>query len=160
MSNTEINIYMKCMKIIALVCACMMLTGCKNVEYVPVETVRVDSTVVRDTLMRMELVPYRDSVAVRDTVSFLCNPYAYSWAKWSGGVLSHSLGIWPTAQATVKVPYFIDRYVRVKVPEVVEVEKKLSRWDNIRINVGGYAIVTVGLIIITGLGLLIYKLRR
>ena len=84
------------------------ICSCRSVRYVPVETVRVDSTVVHDTLMDIQLVPYKDSIATRDTSSFLSNPYAYSWAKWSNGTLYHSLGIFPFVTTQVKVPYFIE----------------------------------------------------
>ena len=116
------------------------ICSCRGVKYVPVETVRVDSTVIRDTVMEVQLLPYRDSVATRDTASFLSNPYAYSWARWSGGLLQHSLGIWPLATTQVKVPYFIDRYVTITKPQVVEVEKELSKWQQFKLDVGGAAL--------------------
>lgn len=114
--------------------------SCRSVRYVPVETVVVDSTVVRDTIMDVRLVPYRDSVAVRDTSSFLSNPYAWSWAVWDGGVLHHSLVVWPGGSIQVKVPYFIDRYVRIREPQIVEVERELTRWQRFRMEVGGVAL--------------------
>lgn len=116
------------------------ICSCRGVKYVPVETVRVDSTVVHDTLMDVRLVPYRDSVATRDTSSFLSNPYAYSWARYTEGMLHHSLGIWPTAMTQVKLPYFIDRYVIITKPQIVEVEKKLTRWQQFKLDVGGVAV--------------------
>lgn len=134
--------------------------SCRSVKYVPVETVRVDSTVVRDTVMDVRLVPYRDSVATRDTTSFLSNPYAYSWARWSGGLLQHSLGIRPLATTQVKVPYFIDRYVTITKPQVVEVEKELSRWQQFKLDVGGAAIGCMIAVIMIAIGYLIYRLKR
>ncbi len=124
----------------AIILLASAICSCRGVKYVPVETVRVDSTVIRDTLMKVQLLPYRDSVATRDTASFLSNPYAYSWARWSGGLLQHSLGIWPLATTQVKVPYFIDRYVTITKPQVVEVEKELSKWQQFKLDVGGAAI--------------------
>ena len=136
------------------------ICSCRGVKYVPVETVRVDSTVVHDTLMDVRLAPYRDSVATRDTSSFLSNPYAYSWARYTGGMLHHSLGIWPTATTQVKVPYFIDRYVTITKPEIVEVEKKLTRWQQFKLDVGGTAIGCMIAVIIIAIGYLIYRLKR
>ena len=114
----------------------MCLCGCRSVKYVPVETVRTDSTVIHDTLMDVRLVPYRDSVAVRDTSSYLSNPYAWSWAVWSDGVLHHSLVVWPGGSIRVKVPYFIDRIVRIREPQLVEVERELTRWQRFRMGMG------------------------
>ena len=137
------------------------ICSCRGVRYVPVETVRVDSTVVHDTLQDVRLVPYRDSVATRDTASFLSNPYAYSWARWSGGMLQHSLGIWPFATTQVKVPYFIDRYVTITKPQVVEVEKELSRWQQFKLDVGGAAIFgLLGLIAFLVVYVVIYVKRH
>ncbi len=136
------------------------IASCRGVRYVPVETVRVDSTVVHDTLLDVRLVPYRDSVATRDTASFLSNPYAYSRAEWTGGMLRHTLGIWPLATTQVKVPYFIDRYVTITKPQVVEVEKELSRWQQFKLDVGGAAIGCMIAVALIAIGYLIYKLRR
>ena len=143
------------------VLALLSLASCRQVRYIPVETVRVDSTVVHDTSMYVRLVPYKDSVATRDTSSFLSNPYGYSWAQWSGGLLHHSLGIWPFATTLVEVPYFIDRYVTVTKPEIVEVEKELSRWQQFKQDVGGVAIFgLLGLIIFLVVYVVVYVRRH
>lgn len=127
------------------------LMSCSRTQYVPIETVRIDSISVRDTTYLTQLVPYRDSVQVTDTVSYLSNEYAYSWARWQDGRLHHSLGIWPFATIRVKVPYYIDRYVYRSVPKIVEVEKKLTRWQRIKLETGGLAIGTL-------LALIVYQL--
>ena len=137
------------------------ICSCRGVKYVPVETVRVDSTVIRDTVMEVQLVPYQDSVATRDTASFLSNPYAYSWARWSSGLLQHSLGIWPLATTQVKVPYFIDRYVTITKPQVVEVEKELSKWQQFKLDVGGAALFgLLGLIGFLAVYVIVYVKRH
>lgn len=136
------------------------ICSCRSVRYVPVETVRVDSTVIHDTLMDVRLVPHRDSIATADTTSFLSNPYAYSRAEWTGGMLRHTLGIWPTATTQVKVPYFIDRYVTVTKPQIVEVEKELSKWQQFKLDVGGAAIGCMVAVIMIAIGYLIYKIKK
>lgn len=120
----------------------LALWGCGGVKrvYVPVETRVTDSIAVRDTVFERLLVPYRDSVAVRDTVSFLKNGYAYSRAEWHQGLLLHSLGIWPWATVTVRVPYYVERVRRVEVPKPYEVERKLNRWERIRLRYGGWSL--------------------
>ena len=145
----------------AIILLASAICSCRGVKYVPVETVRVDSTVIRDTVMEVQLVPYRDSVATRDTASFLSNPYAYSWARWSGGLLQHSLGIWPLATTQVKVPYFIDRYVTITKPQVVEVEKELSKWQQFKLDVGGAALFgLLGLIGFLAVYVIVYVKRH
>lgn len=130
-----------------------MLHSCNHTQYVPIEHVRIDSISVRDTIFEEKLVPYRDSVQVADTVSYLSNEYAYSWARWQDGRLHHSLGIWPFATIRVQVPYYIDRYVYRSVPQIVEVEKKLTRWQKIKLEIGGLAIGAL-------LALIIYLIVR
>lgn len=137
-----------------------LLAGCRQVRYIPVETVLTDSTVIRDTMMDVRIVTYRDSVAVNDTSSFLSNPYAWSWAVWSGGVLHHSLVMWPGGSIRVKVPYFIDRIVRIREPQLVEVERELTRWQRLKLELGGWAfgiILTAALVIV---GWLVYRSRK
>ena len=119
------------------------LLSCSRTQYIPVESVRIDSISIKDTVFRQELVPYRDSVTASDTVSYLTNPYAYSWARWQGGRLHHSLGIHPLTAIRVQVPYYVDRYVYRSEPKIVEVEKKLTRWQRIKLQAGGYAVGAV-----------------
>lgn len=75
-------------------------------------------------------------------------------------MLHHVLGIFPTSTAVVKVPYFIDRYVRIKVPQVVAVEKKPTRWQRVYMDAGKvtlWGIVPMAIIIV---GWLVYKKRK
>jgi len=119
---------------VAIMIIGLIVSSCTRRIYVPVVHEVTDSVAVHDTLLQVQLVPYRDSVSVPDTASFLHNPYAYSWAVWSGGVLHHSLVVWPQATATVKVPYFIERWHREQVPQVVEVERPLTRWQQFKMD--------------------------
>lgn len=137
-----------------ILCLCM---GCTRHVYVPVVHERVDSISVHDTLFQVQLVPYKDSVVSRDTSSYLHNEYAYSYATWSDGVLQHSLGIWPQKPIEIEVPYFIDRWHYEKVPEIVEVEKPLSKWTKLLIYIGGGTVGTLACAII---GLMIYLIFK
>lgn len=138
---------------VIIVAVILSLVGCtRTPRYIPVEKVRIDSVTVRDTVFQQQLIPYRDSVTVApagaDTASYLSNPYAYSWARWKGGHLHHSLGIFPQATITVRVPYFIDRYVYRSEPQVVKIEKKLTRWQRIKMAAGGYTLFLAGIALI------------
>ncbi len=118
------------------VCSCRTRT-----VYMPVETKVLDSVVFHDTTLQEKLIPYKDSVSVADTTSFLRNPYAYSYASFSNGILNHSLGIYPHATVTVKMPYFIEKIRRIEVPKPYPVEKELSWWEKFKINYGGVSIL-------------------
>ena len=119
-----------------------MLSSCRTrTVYVPVETKVLDSIILHDTTFQEKLVPYKDSVSIADTASFLCNPYAYSYAGYSNGMLHHSLGIYPFATVRVNVPYFIEKIRRIEVPKPYPVERKLSLWERFKINYGGASMV-------------------
>ena len=58
--------------------------GCttkKVVEYVPIEKKVTETVTLTDTIVDVQLVPYRDSVSVKDSTSYLKNEYAYSYAS-------------------------------------------------------------------------------
>lgn len=148
-------------KLVLLVLLAAVFASCRTKKvYMPVETKVLDSIILHDTTFQERLVPYKDSVATPDTASFLCNPYAYSHAKWSNGLLHHSLGIYPFATVTVKVPYFVEKIRRVEVPKHYPVERKLSWWERIKMDIGGYAIGTVIITVLIIFGKLVYKLKK
>ena len=154
---------MVCSTVIAVlfILISMLFSGCRSQhQCVVMEKTITDSIVIRDTTYEVRLVPYKDSVSIRDTTSFLCNPYAYSYASYRNGMLNHSLGIYPFATATVKVPYFIERTRRVEVPKPYPVEKKLTRWQSIKQDIGGYAIFSIIVIILIVFSRFICKLKK
>lgn len=110
--------------------------GCRT-KYIPVEIKITDSISIHDTTFNEKLIPYRDSVSVKDTSSFLSNPYAYSWAVWDNGILHHSLGIWPNSVLVVRVPYYMERIKRIEIPKpypvekIIYVDKELNWWQSV-----------------------------
>lgn len=120
----------------------MVTCSCRTrTVYMPIQTKVLDSIIYHDTTFQEKLIPYKDSVSVADTASFLRNPYAYSYASWSNGMLHHSLGIYPFASVIVKVPYFMEKIRRIEVPKPYPVEKELSWWDKFKISYGGFSIL-------------------
>lgn len=143
--------------ILLSLCFAICLVTCKTkTVYIPVETKIVDSLVIRDTTIDIQLVPYRDSTSVRADSSYLSNPYAYSWARiGTDGLLHHSLAIWPQLPLSAEVQY-IDRIRHIEVPKPypvekeVFVEKELSWLDRTYLNTGKIFL----------LGIIIYGLFR
>ena len=138
--------------ILVAIIALLILTGCRSTKYVPVEFHTTDSIVIRDTLVEVQLIPFRDSTNVLPAVgdstasSFLGNLYAYSWARWDGRMLNHSLGIWPGAITTIRIPYYMDRIRRIEVPVIQEVPIPLNRWQQFNMDFGGVSFgVCIGL---------------
>ena len=106
--------------------------------------VKVVEKLVRDTAW-VELPVIVEKVATLDTASVLENKYAKSEASVSGGVLTHSLSTKPVREP-VSVEYkeivrdsiiYRDRVQTV----TVEVERKLSWWQSIKMKVGGFAML-------------------
>lgn len=133
-----------------------MLCSCTHIKYVPVESSRVDSIYYTDTIITEKLVPYRDSVIVDvkgdSASSYLFNAYAGSWAVYNGGKLFHSLWIFDKPlEINFKMPHNIKVFTR-DVP--IEVEKPLSKWQKIKLDLGGFAF---GGIVVLIIGIIIKK---
>lgn len=116
------------------------LCSCRNVKYFPVETVRADSIFInqvqRDSIYR------HDSIYIHekgDTVWMEKYKYIYR-------------------DKIVRDTMYINRTDTIRDP--YPVEKELSRWQQMKLELGGWAfgiIITAALIIA---GWFIYKLRK
>ena len=112
--------------------------------------VRVEREIVRDTAW-VELPVIVEKVATLDTASVLENKYAKSEASVSGGVLTHSL-----STKAVREPVSVQKEIvyrdslvyrdRVEV-QTVEVEKELTRWQTLKLKVGGLAMFSAVLLL-------------
>ena len=123
--------------ILALVC---LLCGCKQVQYVPVETVRLDSIYLTQTL-RDSIVRY-DSVYVRDKGDTL---YVERW------------------KYLYRDKVRVDTMVSVRVDTLAvpyPVEKRLTRWERMKMEAGGYAIVAGCAAVLVVTGWMVYRIRR
>ena len=120
------------------------LSGCKSVQYVPVETVRTDSVYV-DRYQR-------DSIYQR--VSVFVN-------RWmAGDTIYQDKVVWKYVYRD-KVRYDTVSILRsdsVSVP--YPVERKLTKWEQIRLDVGGWAIGVVIITILIVIGCIVYKLKK
>ena len=117
-----------------------MLAGCRQVRYVPVETVRLDSIYLTQTL-RDSIVRY-DSVYVRDRGDTL---YVERWKYLYRDKVRVDTMV-SVRVDTLSVPY--------------PVERELTRWQRLKLELGGWAfgiILTAALVIV---GWLVYKSRK
>ena len=134
------NVFGKMGMIWGMIWGIVLLTGCKSVKYVPVETVRFDTTYI-NKVQRDSVVRY-DSVYVRekgDTVWLEKFRYVYR-DKWRTDTL------------------YVNRTDSVRVP--YPVERELGRWERVKMELGGWAF---GIIIVAALvvvGWLVYRMRR
>ena len=106
----------------------VMCLGCKSVQYVPVETVRTDTCYVNkirtDSVnkIRTDSVYVRDSVVVErggDTIKVT------AW-RWRERYVVQRDTIYRSRTDSIAVPY--------------PVERKLSRWEKTKQDIGGIAI--------------------
>lgn len=131
---------MKNLLYILLLMMAICLTSCRSIKYVPVETVKTEYK-TRDSI-RFDSVYQQDSVYVLvkgDTIYQYRYKYLYKYQY-----LNKTDTVIKTD--SVQIPY--------------PVEKKLSRWQSIKIELGGWAfglIVVMALIIV---GWLVYKKNK
>ena len=135
---------------LALASACSTVRQLPSTDSTKVE-VRTETVIEKDTVF-VELPRVVERVAVQDTTSHLENEFALSDARISGGVLKHSLETKP-----VKMPAVVDKQIvyrdsivfrdRVQT-QTVEVEKKLTGWQQAKLRVGGFCFFAVILIAI------------
>ena len=138
---------------LALASACSTVRPLPTTDSTKVE-VRTETVIEKDTVF-VELPRVVERVAVQDTTSHLENEFALSDARISGGVLKHSLETKP-----VKMPAVVDKQIvyrdsivfRDRVQTVtVEVEKKMTGWQQAKLRVGGFcffAVILIGLYLI------------
>lgn len=130
-----------------IIIPCIMLSllaGCKSVQYVPVETVRTDSVYV-DRFQR-------DSIYQRDSVYI---------NRWTAGDTIYQDKIVYKYVYRDKVKYDTVAILRsdtVRVP--FPVDRELSKWEQIRLDVGGLAIGIVIITILIVVGYRMYKLKK
>ena len=113
--------------------------------------VKVVEKIVKDTAW-FELPVIVEKVATLDTVSVLENKYAKSEAAVSGGVLYHSLSTKPVrepvsveSKETVRDSIVYRDRIQTKT---VEVEKKLTWWQSLKMKTGGVTLLAIVLIVI------------
>lgn len=114
-----------------------LLVGCSRVQYVPVESVRTDSVFVYRNVA--STVTIKDSIHIdraRDTVKVV-------QYKYVGERFERTDTLYISRVDSVRIPY--------------PVEKRLTKWQQVKINYGGKAI---GLLAVAVSVVIYYGLRR
>lgn len=115
-------------RIITLIFLATILYGCKSIQYVPVETIKVDTTYISQ--IKIDSIYHRDSIYVEhkgDTVYLSKYKYLYKYIE------KHDT-LWREKTDTIQVAY--------------PVEARLTKWQKIKINMGEYLIAAIVLIVI------------
>lgn len=138
----------------SLVLTALCLTSCSHRVYVPVQSIRTDtiymsrkdSVHIKDSLITRQVINIRDSVAIHDSVVIIKDDQGNIKEKLIVRYRDH----WHATQDNLTLLRLIDRYKasndslratmkeHIEVPKVVE--RELSRWQKIKMDVGGWAI--------------------
>ena len=142
--------------IISMLMLALLVTACGTVrptlsqDSTKVE-VRTETVTVHDTAY-VELPVIIEKVATLDTTSTLENKFARSEASVSAGILSHTLETKPVqlpVQVETKIVYKDSLVYRDRLQtQTVEVEKKLTAWQQAKMKLGSVALLLIGLAII------------
>ena len=115
-------------RIITLIFLATILYSCKSIQYVPVETIKRDTTYISQ--IKIDSIYHRDSIYVEhkgDTVYLSKYKYLYKYIE------KHDT-LWREKTDTIQVVY--------------PVEAQLTKWQKIKINMGEYLIIAIVLIVI------------
>lgn len=153
----------------------VLFTSCSHRTYVPLQSVRTDtvymarkdSVHIKDSLVVKQVINIRDSIAIHDSVVIV---------KDEQGNVKERLIVryrdrWHATQDNLTLQRQIDRYKasndslratrkeRIEVP--VPVEKKLSRWEKLKMDVGSWAIGAMSTFILASVGyILVWLLKK
>jgi hypothetical protein len=120
-----------------------LLTSCRTqIKYVPVETIRTDSVFFNS--VRIDSVLIHDSISIiqrGDTVAEYRYRYIYRYKDRVDTL-------------------YINRTDSIQVPYPVEIEKKLTLWQQTKIKFGGWAIAVIIVTILIVVGRMVYKLKK
>lgn len=123
-----------------IVTACCALFSCRSVEYVPVETVRTETERVVD--IHRDSIYVLDSVFVREAHDTI---YITKWrTEYKEALRIDTLNI-----------ERIDTLIRI-----VEVEIKLTKWQQTKMDVGAGVLYAVPILIAVGLFVLYRELKK
>ena len=153
----------------------VLFTSCSHRTYVPLQSVRTDtvymarkdSVHIKDSLIIRQVINIRDSIAIHDSVVIVKDEQG-NVKEW---LIVRYRDRWHATQDNLTLQRQLDRYKasndslratrkeRIEVP--VPVEKKLSRWEKLKMDVGGWAIGAMSTFILASVGyILVWLLKK
>lgn len=131
---------MKPLTLYIILMVSLLLTGCKTVKYYPLETVRHDTVYIQS--VKLDSILVKDSIHITekgDTVTEFRLKYIYKYKDRTDTLYLSRVD-------TVSVPY--------------PVEKQLTKWQQTKVNYGGWALGFVFVFILIVVGVMVYKLKK
>lgn len=123
-----------------LIFALAGITSCRSIKYVPVEFVRHDSIYI--TKHQRDSIFQRDSIYVLDkgdTIIIYKDKYIYVYNNKTDTIYRNTTDT---------------------ITQVVEVERELTKWQKFRMDVGGWALGVLLILILFGVGRIIYNFKH
>lgn len=140
----------------------LAICSCRSIQYVPIEskTQIKDYVEFRDSVITKELINQKDSVIYRDSTVMVMDDKGNvlrtelykekevyrDMQKEYANLLSKYNSLLSEKTDSVQVPY--------------PVEKQLTRWESLKMSVGGYSIGIIIIIVLIVVGWLVYKLKK
>lgn len=176
MEDKEIKYYVYSMLIIIglLAMTALCFTSCSHRVYVPVQSIRTDtiymsrkdSVHIKDSLITRQVINIRDSVAIHDSVVIVKDDQGNVKEK----LIVRYRDRWHATQDNLTLQRQIDRYKasndslravrRDSVSVPVPVERKLTRWEKFKMEVGGWAIGAMSATLLVIVGYIVVWLIR
>ena len=131
---------MKPLTLYIILMVSLLLTGCKTIKYYPMEKVRHDTVYIQS--LKLDSILVKDSVHITekgDTVTEFRLKYIY---KYRDRVDT----LYRSKTDTISVPY--------------PIEKQLTKWQQTKVNYGGWALGIVFAFILIVVGRMVYKLKK
>lgn len=176
MEDKEIKYYVYTMLILIglLALTALCLTSCSHRTYVPMQSIRTDtiymsrkdSVHIKDSLITRQVINIRDSVAIHDSVVIVQDEQGNVKER----LIVRYRDRWHATQDNLTLQRLIDRYkasndslraTKTEYKEVpIPVEKKLSRWQKIKMDVGGWAIGAMSTFLLAIIGYIVVWLLK
>lgn len=116
---------------LALCVLASLLTGCKTVRYVPVETVRTDSVYATDSSVVNTIIHYKDSLRIKDSIVIVVDTAGNVLSKEKYHDEKHTKDTERSNDETIMKTKEAKLTDSVQVP--VPVEKPLGWWQQTRL---------------------------
>lgn len=175
MEDKEIKYYVYTMLIvIGLLALTALCISCSDKNYLEVQTVRTDTLYVakkdsvnlKDSLVARQVINVRDSITIHDSVVIVQDDQGHIKEK----LIVRYRDRWHATQDNLTLQRQIDRYkasndslraTKTEYKEVpIPVEKPLSRWQKIKMDVGGWAIGAMSTFLLAIVGYIVIWLLK
>lgn len=176
MEDKDIKYYVYTMLIIIglLALTSLCFTSCSHRVYVPVQSIRTDtiymskkdSVHIKDSLITRQVITTHDSVAIHDSVVIVKDEQGNIKER----LIVHYRDHWHATQDALTLLRLIDRYKaindslsatmreHIEAPKVVE--RELSRWEKLKMDVGGWAIGAMSTVLLGVIGYIVVWLLK